>query len=98
MHSNSLEAHNRNKLKLNKREELILGVYRKQHPTPLSDRFVAQLLCFDDMNMCRPRITSLIRKSLLVQTGKKYCLHTKMRVRHCRLATEFPQLQMHLGV
>ena len=97
MHENSLEAHDRLRTHLNNRERMILEVYRKNYPTPISDRFVMTLLGFTDPNFVRPRISSLKKKNLIVETGKVVCRHSGMRARHCRLATEFPQLELVLN-
>lgn len=52
----------------------------------LTDREVAILLGRSDMNAVRPRITELIRASLLVESGVKRCPVTKKAVRLVRKA------------
>ena len=62
------------------REALVLSVY-KSKGVPLTDREVMEALEMHDPNMVRPRITRLITKGILKETGSRYCQTTNRLVR-----------------
>lgn len=62
------------------REALVLSVY-KSKGTPLTDREVMEALEMHDPNMVRPRITRLIAKGILKETGSRQCPSTNRLVR-----------------
>ncbi len=68
MHPNSLEAYAEERPKLDKRSQLIYDVIRYR-PIASTDREVAELLCFTDMNSVRPRISELVKRGLLAECG-----------------------------
>ncbi len=94
MHTNSLTAYDHLSAHLNKRERIVLAVYAKHHPTPLSDKYVMQLLEETDPNRVRPRVTDLIGKKLLRETGKKRCEHTGCVCRHSGLNVRQGQMEL----
>ena len=65
------------------RRTAVLAVFaRGAH---LTDRDVARILGFQDMNGVRPTITHLTRSGQLVEDGTALCGTTKRTVRLCRL-------------
>ena len=80
MHQNSYRAYNEEHEKLNKREKLILDAFAGKG-FMMTDREVMAVLGFHDMNMVRPRITSLLEKGLLVEGCTVKCKTTGRQVR-----------------
>lgn len=73
MHEHSLEAYGLHAEEFGEREQAILGILSAEG-RPLTDRQLAARLAEDfalpmDMNTARPRISDLIRKGTLVETG-----------------------------
>lgn len=70
MHPNSLKAHKEEKVKLGKRADLIYAFLMGQ-PRPMTDRQI-QAAMFNESGvaLCQPRITELIDKGWLKETGK----------------------------
>ena len=85
MHNNSINTYKILSEHLSNREEIVLKVYSDHYPTPISDKYVLQLLEETDPNRVRPRVTGLLKKGRLVETGKVMCPHTNQMGRHCRL-------------
>jgi DNA-binding Lrp family transcriptional regulator len=79
MHINSLLAFDEERSKLNNRCQRILRVIEK-YPNS-SDRDVLRELGGQDMNMVRPRITELIKRGLVVETGTMRCAVTERKCR-----------------
>ncbi len=79
MHENSMQAFSASRPLLNKREELILGEL-KAHGSG-TDRQIARRLNLSDLNMCRPRLSSLIDKGLVRECGSMTCPTSKRTVR-----------------
>lgn len=82
MHANSLAAYA--DLDLDPREKLCLAAYETA-AGPLTDRECAYALGFDDLNACRPRITSLLKKGKLREWGNVKCSITGKTVRACEV-------------
>ena len=79
MHRNSIEAYEELRNSLNHRQDQILAlIERKPHST---DREILANYGGIEMNQVRPRITELIEKKLVKETGSKKCLVTKRKVR-----------------
>jgi len=93
LHENSINAYQQ----LNKqaRHEVILRVYF-QHPEGLTDREVAKILGFEDMNCVRPRITELVQDKKLKEIGKRRDFVTRIPVRVCRLMKPEENVQPEL--
>ena len=79
MHINSLLAWEEAKDLLNERCQRILRVIERYPDS--TDRDVMQELEWNDMNMVRPRITELIKKGMLRETGSMQCAVTGRRCR-----------------
>jgi hypothetical protein len=63
-----------------KREQVVFGVYLEKRES-MTDREVMQALGAHDPNLVRPRITGLIEKGILKETGKRICEATNRAVR-----------------
>lgn len=71
MHINSLLAFDEERSKLNNRCQRILRVIEKCPDS--TDRDILAELGQSDPNYVRPRITELIRRGLVVETGSRKC-------------------------
>ena len=69
----------------------ILEAYKHEN-RPLTDREVARMLGFTDLNAVRPRISELIDFGILMETGNTQDKETKKAVRAVKLVPE-KQLQ-----
>lgn len=72
-------------LDINARESLVLAAYLLAG-VPLTDREVAARLGITDLNGCRPRITALVSKGILIECGTVKCNETGRSVRLCNPA------------
>lgn len=80
MHINSLAAFDQIEEQRGERAELIYKLILAAG-VAMTDRQVAQALGFHDMNMVRPRITSLRDNRWALETGSTECPVTGRRVR-----------------
>lgn len=71
MHINSLLAFDEARKSLNDRCQKILRVIEKFPDS--TDRDILHELGWSDMNMVRPRITEMVQKGLVVETGSMTC-------------------------
>ena len=79
MHINSLLAFDEERKTLNVRCERILRVIQK-YPN-LTDRSILIELGWSEMNMVRPRITEMIQRGLVLETGSMKCAITDRKCR-----------------
>jgi len=84
MHTNSIAAHHAEKENLSKRSTSIAAVFADMDE-PLTDREVAALLNFGDMNSVRPRITELCKAGVIYEYDSVVCTVTGKTVRRCRI-------------
>lgn len=84
IHPNSIEAYHT--LDRETRRKLIFNTYQDRPNDCLTDREVAKIMGFEDMNLCRPRITELVKSGLLAEVGKTRDFLTGKTVRQCCLA------------
>lgn len=82
-HENSIITYHETPAERKVRKEAVLQVYRERM-TNLSDRMVASIMGFKDMNAVRPRITELVAAGDLIEVGKIRDELTKRPVRMCR--------------
>lgn len=80
-HPNSLKSYH--ELDKQTRQNVILNVYIDSAGA-LTDREVADILGFADLNMVRPRITGLVACGKLIETGNTKDPITNRRVRLCK--------------
>ena len=86
IHANSLAAYHDGELgAFTKREQEILRVLGGPGPQ-ITDRTCMKLLGYTDMNAVRPRITELIAKGVLCESGRVACPETGKRVRQFSIA------------
>ena len=86
IHANSLAAYHDGELgAFTKRQREILGVLGGTGPK-ITDRTCMKLLGYTDMNAVRPRITELIKKGVLRESGQISCPETKKKVRQFSIA------------
>lgn len=86
MHQNSLECYR--SLDLAPAKLAALAVYHEFGP--MTDRQVGMKLGLQDLNGCKPAITTLIDKDkLLVEIGKQKCEVTGRKVRIVDLASNY---------
>ena len=91
IHDNSRAAQETYRDRLSRREQLIYNYLLSVSPRPLSDRQVKiDLFGAADMNMVRPRITTLIRNGWLEEVDKAEdpLTHTPCRRTRARTAAE----------
>ncbi len=85
MHQNSIDAFKELGIHLSRRELEVLGVYKKYPRAPFTDRQIMWWLKYTDPNSCRPRITSLLKKGLLIEQPEKVVdIKTGRKVRLCK--------------
>lgn len=84
VHENSIVTYHETNTERTVRKEAVLQAYRDRAGHPLSDRMVASILGFKDMNAVRPRITELVDAGDLIEVGKIRDELTKRPVRMCR--------------
>jgi len=90
MHINSLTAYREEGERLSGRKALIYELLSETN-TALTDREVMKRLGYSDPNAVRPRITELIKKGFLEESGVIVCAFTKKRVRMVRKVYHDPQ-------
>jgi len=84
VHQNSITAFHAGAVHLSRRAKNILGVFRDIEE-PMTDRDVAELMGFSDMNSVRPRITELCDAGLIEEVGSAKCKVTGKTVRKCKI-------------
>jgi len=87
MHTNSIAAHHAEKDNLSHRAMNIVSVF-KSMAEPLTDREVALLMGFSDMNSVRPRITELCKAGVVYEVDSVTCTVTKKTVRRCQITPD----------
>lgn len=90
-HNNSMISSRRVE-KFNRRL-MILSAYDRSDG-PVTDRQVALMLDFSDMNAVRPRITELIREGFLKEVGTAQDHVTGQKVRLTARNTKYRQLKL----
>lgn len=93
IHENSVRSYH--EVEKAKRHEEILATYR-WWGKPLTDRQVKDLMHFDDLNLCRPRITELIAMRRLKECGNVKDSKTHRTVRLVRLMRPEENMQPDL--
>lgn len=83
IHINSKEAYDEIRNKVTDRQRSIIKVVER-YPNS-SDRDVLNELGWHDMNMVRPRITELVQRGLLVESGARLCAITDRKCRTLKL-------------
>lgn len=83
IHINSREAFDEIRDKVTDRQKHIIRVVEK-YPNS-TDRDVLNELGWHDMNMVRPRITELVQRGLLVESGAMLCGITNRKCRTLKL-------------
>jgi hypothetical protein len=84
MHKNSIESHKQYQPNAGTREAAIVDQVRRHGPS--TDRYIARLLGFSDMNMVRPSITNLRDRGVLIECGRVRDGVTNRVVRVVKLA------------
>ena len=92
VHINSIETYYA--LELQPREKFVLTAYQIEPTAPLTDRQVKEILHLTDMNECRPRITSLVDRGILVECGRMQDYLTHKWVRLTKLFNGEHQLRL----
>ena len=96
MHENSIEAYEELRNSLNHRQDRILAlIERKPHST---DREILIAYGGTEMNQVRPRISELIDKELVQESGNRKCPQTKRTVRTLKAIDYNNPLQMNLAI
>ena len=90
MHINSLTAYREEGERLSGRKALIYELLSETN-TAMTDREVMLKLGYSDPNAVRPRITELIKRGFLEESGVIICASTKKRVRMVRKVYNEPQ-------
>ena len=90
MHINSLTAYREEREQLRGRQALIYELLSETN-TAMTDREVMSKLGFSEPNAVRPRITELIKKGFVEESGVIICAFTKKRVRMVRKVYHDPQ-------
>lgn len=91
-HPNSVEAYHAEEPKLSRREQLVYDWIREHGPH--TDREISYGMGYgENLNAVRPRITSLLEKTKLMEVGNVLCPVSKRTVR--RVDVRRPR-QMHL--
>jgi hypothetical protein len=83
IHLNSRASYQELLESLPKRQKDILGAICKMtaFKQKITDRRIKTYLMLDDMNQVRPRVTELIKKGHIKETGSELCAYTKKTVR-----------------
>jgi len=96
LHKNSMEAYEELRNSLNYRQDRILAlIERKPHST---DREILLAHGGTEMNQVRPRITELIEKELVQESGNRICPTTKRKVRTLKAIDYNNPAQMNLAI
>lgn len=91
-----MESYEELRSSLNDRQDRILGlIEQKPHS---SDREILIAYGGTEMNQVRPRITELIDKGLVEESGNKKCQLTKRKVRTLRAVDYSNPSQMNLNL
>lgn len=94
MHDNSLEAYESIRATLKGRQ---LEIWQILWKTPhMTDREILMAIGGTEMNQVRPRITELLKKDLIRETGSRICFHTGKKCRTLALKKQKPQMELDL--
>jgi hypothetical protein len=96
MRKNSLQALEEERYKLSKRESLIYEYLRANPSNSYTDRQIMRTLQLTEPNQVRPRITSLIEKKMIFESGNTKCQFTGKTVRLIKLNNDTNRGQMDL--
>ena len=87
IHPHSTEAYNEEAPKLSKREKEILHWLTYRAPASFTDREISDGMFFSHRSEVQPRISDLIRKTLVEQVMSVKCKFTGKTVRKVRAIT-----------